>query len=146
MPLGSDQKAGLDIVYFDGVCGLCNAWVDLLLRKDVDRRLFFAPLQSPIARAHLPAHLLEPPFATVVIKLRDGQVFLRSEAVVRALGILGGSAGGLGRLIGLLPLRLRDSIYGKIAQNRYVWFGKRDLCRVPTQQEKGRILFDVLEE
>ncbi len=40
----------------------------------------------------------------------------------------------------LLPRFLRDSLYDRIARNRYRWFGKRESCRLPSSEEKGRFL------
>ena len=51
--------------------------------------------------------------------------------------------GGLWRLLGLaryVPRSLRNPVYRVIARNRYRWFGKRDVCRIPTKAEQARFL------
>ena len=39
------------IVFFDGVCGLCNGFVNFLLKIDKKHALFFAPLQGETAKS-----------------------------------------------------------------------------------------------
>ncbi len=136
------QKSPEAVVFFDGVCGLCNFWVDQLMKLDRRGVLRFAPLQSPYARAAIDARYLEPPYSTVVIKMSDGQIFERSEGVLRCAQMVGGPLGSMFRVFALLPPRIRDEIYDRIAKNRYVWFGKRDTCRLPTPEEKERILYE----
>jgi predicted DCC family thiol-disulfide oxidoreductase YuxK len=125
------------VVYFDGVCGLCNRFVDLLLRQDRKGRLLFAPLQGETARARLPG-LLSAGLDTVVLVDASG-THTRSEAILRTLTALG----GLWRLAGLLrlvPRGWRDGLYDAITRRRYRWFGKRPDCRLPTAEERTRFL------
>lgn len=125
------------IVFFDGVCGLCNRFVDRLLRADKRHRLRFAPLQGSTAHARLPVELADA--LASVVYLRDGVVLQRSDAALRILMDLG----GIRRLHGaflLLPRSWRDSVYDWVARNRYRWFGKHDTCRVPSPAERARFL------
>jgi predicted DCC family thiol-disulfide oxidoreductase YuxK len=125
------------VVYFDGVCGLCNHTVDLLLRLDRRGRLRFAPLQGETARRELGPEAGIDPQSFVVT--HGGQRFERSAAVLETLRQLGG---GYKLLLGLsvLPARWRDRMYNAVAARRYRWFGKRDTCRIPTAAERERFL------
>jgi predicted DCC family thiol-disulfide oxidoreductase YuxK len=40
----------------------------------------------------------------------------------------------------ILPVPIRDFFYDLIAKNRYKFFGKRDVCRIPTEEEKKKFL------
>jgi predicted DCC family thiol-disulfide oxidoreductase YuxK len=40
----------------------------------------------------------------------------------------------------ILPKIFRDLFYDIIAKNRYKLFGKRDICRTPTEAEKAKFL------
>jgi predicted DCC family thiol-disulfide oxidoreductase YuxK len=135
--LGDRVPSGGVIVFFDGLCGMCNRWVDVMLRLDRRGRLRFAPLQGATAQALLPAETLR---AAASLALLDGRgIALRSEAAIRALTHLGGPwrlAGGLR----LVPRRARDAAYDFIAARRYRWFGRRAACRVPTPAEQPRFL------
>ncbi len=128
---------GTPVVFFDGVCGLCNKTVDLLLREDTEEVLRFAPLQGDYAREKLPDALTVGPNSIVL--LEDGVVYLRSDAALRIATALG----GFWRLFAVfyaVPGPLRDVVYDFIARNRYRWFGKHDTCRLPTPAERARFL------
>jgi predicted DCC family thiol-disulfide oxidoreductase YuxK len=134
------------VVYFDGVCGLCNGLVDFLIRHDRRRRLRFAALQSRFASRHLgaspqsgaPNHGSDIDLSTVIF-VDDGRRYLRSTAALRAIAELGGAFSGL-RVLLLIPRPLRDAVYDIVARNRYRLFGRRDVCRIPTAQDREWIL------
>ena len=122
------------IVYFDGLCNLCNRLVDFLIRRDRNRRFRVASLQGDTARERLPAALTGPAPGSLVLE-RQGELRFRSDAVI---GILTG-LGGIWRLAGIfhaLPRGFRDRIYDYIARQRFRWFGRRETCRVPTPAER----------
>ena len=58
--IGVTPPSATTVVFYDGVCGLCNRLNQFLLRRDGDARLRFAALQSPIARQLLAVHGLDP--------------------------------------------------------------------------------------
>jgi predicted DCC family thiol-disulfide oxidoreductase YuxK len=135
--LGEKMQAAKPIIFFDGLCHLCNGFVDTVLRKDPQGRFQFAPLQGETA-----AKLLTPEerseLASVIL-LQGGHKHTRSEAILRILVGLG----GVYRLFAVgyfLPPILRNALYSWVAKNRYAWFGQRDVCRLPTPQEKDRLL------
>ena len=125
------------LIFFDGLCHLCNAFVDKILQKDRDARFQFAPLQGETARKSLtPSEIAD--LASVIL-MEDGRKYVRSAAVLRILT----SLGGFYRLWGLalvIPEFLRDGVYRWVAKNRYAWFGQKDVCRFPTPAEKDRLL------
>ncbi len=126
------------IVFFDGVCGLCNAIVDLLLRIDTRRVLLFAPLQGETARRAL-GPLAQNGGAWSVILLDAEGRFDHSEAALRIFRYVGWPWSLLA-LLKVVPRDLRDRAYDFIARHRYEWFGKRATCRVPTPEERERFL------
>jgi predicted DCC family thiol-disulfide oxidoreductase YuxK len=124
-------------IFFDGVCGLCNRFVDRLLLIDTHERFLFAPLQGPTAKEKLPGGLADA--LSSVVYLREGEVLTRSNAALRILIDLGGWR-TLHRLWFVFPRMLRDAVYDWVARNRYRWFGKREACRMPAQEEQERFL------
>ncbi len=40
----------------------------------------------------------------------------------------------------IVPKFIRDGIYNWIAKNRYRWFGKKEVCMVPTPEVRSRFL------
>jgi predicted DCC family thiol-disulfide oxidoreductase YuxK len=125
------------ILYFDGECGLCNRWVNLLLSADVRGTLRFAPLQGPTAAERLPPALVAE-VHTLVLEA-EGRTLLRSTAVLHALGYLGG-IWRLAAVLRVVPRPLRDAAYDFIARHRFRWFGRLPTCRIPTPAERARFL------
>lgn len=126
------------IVYFDGVCGLCNHTVNWLLQRDASRKLRFAPLQGETARLCVPPEIREH-LSTLVFQ-RDGQTYIRSGAVSRILLTLGGKWWLAGMLLWIIPFPLRDVGYRIVSKLRYRLFGKHDACRLPTPDERAVFL------
>lgn len=126
------------IIYFDGQCGLCDRFVQFVLRRDRAARYRFAPLQGSTARERVAASLGPESSQTVILE-EGGRFRVRSDA---ALAILTG-LGGAWRLAGLLrviPRPLRDAVYDLVARNRNRWFGRLAECRVPEPAERDRFL------
>ena len=136
-----DGNAGSAIIVFDGVCALCNGWVDFLLARDRRQRYRFAAMQSPAGRRLLAAHGLDPDDPASFLLL-DGQgAQTDTDAIARVLSGLGGGwrVAALGRL---LPRAIRDRLYRIVARNRYRLFGRRDACRVPDPSQRHRFIVD----
>jgi predicted DCC family thiol-disulfide oxidoreductase YuxK len=132
------------VLLFDGVCTLCNAAVDFVLRHDRVGAVRFASLQSEVgvqilAEAGLPRGFTD----SLVLWERVGagrpRVLLKSEAAIRLAELMGGPWRAASCLRAV-PLPLRDRVYDYVAANRYRWFGQREMCRMPTPEERGRLL------
>jgi predicted DCC family thiol-disulfide oxidoreductase YuxK len=127
------------LLLFDGVCTLCNASVDLVIRNDSKRRFRFASLQSEVGQQILQERGLSQSEFDSVIYLRQGVLHTQSGAALRIAARLDG-LWPLFAVFLLIPPILRDAVYGWIARNRYSWFGKRETCRVPTAEERSLFL------
>ena len=136
----ADAASTLDhpILFFDGLCGLCNTSVDFVMKRDTRDVFRYAPLQGETAAAHLSERERED-LNSVVLKTRDG-LFRHSSAVVRILWKLPGIWPVLGTLLWLVPKPVRNLGYRFVAKNRYRVFGKKESCRLPTPEEIGRLL------
>lgn len=128
------------IVFFDGVCVLCNRFVDFLFRADHKGQIRFASLQGETARKRLPTpELTSENYRTVILLDKTG-VYTRSTAVLRILRQLGWPWKLLSVFF-LVPRNLRDLIYTLVASQRYRWFGKNKTCRrIPTAEQSRRFL------
>lgn len=127
------------MIFFDGVCNLCNRLVDYVIRRDRAGRFHFASLQGETARSRVPEFAAESGLSTVALATEAG-VFTRSEAIGRILRGLGGGSGWLGRALLAIPRPLREWGYRVVAARRYRWFGRREVCRLPSPEERGRFL------
>lgn len=130
----------MPVIFFDGVCGLCNSFVDWVMRHDPLKQFRFSPLQSDYAHQNLPAELLldSSGSESIVFKM-DGKTHTHSRAVLEVFKLLGYPWKVLFIFV-LVPSVIRDAVYNFVAQNRYQWFGKKDQCRLPSPEEKERFL------
>lgn len=125
------------VLFFDGVCNLCNRLVDFVLAEDHAGAFRLASLQGRAASAR---RISSPDGGDTVVLLVSDRALVRSDAIVALLAGLGGPWRVLSWLLARLPRALRDAGYRAVASRRYRWFGKRDGCRIPTEAERDRIL------
>ncbi|WP_374033235.1 thiol-disulfide oxidoreductase DCC family protein [Bdellovibrio bacteriovorus] len=126
-----------NVVFFDGVCHLCNGFVDAVISRDKNHAYLFAPLQGTTAEEVLSAQ--DRTNLDTVIYFESGKLYYRSAAILKILTGLGGVY-KLFALAWLIPGPLRDVFYKLIAKNRYSWFGEREFCRLPTPAERSYLL------
>lgn len=135
------------ILLYDGVCGLCNRFVQIVLDHDPEGRFRFAPLQSRLASAALARHGLDPSVLSTVVVVLDHErpterLLTKSRAALFVLKSLGG-AWNLLRPFGLLPTAVLDLAYDGVARNRYRVFGRSETCRMPKPEQRARFLDGV---
>jgi predicted DCC family thiol-disulfide oxidoreductase YuxK len=145
------------ILFYDGVCGLCNRFVQFVLRRDLNAVFRFAPLQSALAASTLARHGANPnDLDTVYVALNPDRkkedstkgdaaqpnefLLSRSNAVLFVLKQLSGRWRAIAFLLGLLPQFLRDAAYDIVVRHRYRIFGRVDVCTLPRQQDRSRFL------
>ncbi len=124
------------IIFFDGVCSLCNGFVDFVIKRDSKNLFKFSSLQSGTATSVLGSNF---GLATIVF-YDDGHQHIKSTAVLKILFQLGGGWTLFAIFASGIPVILRDLIYNFIAKNRYKFFGRRQTCRLPTETERKLFL------
>ncbi len=127
------------IILFDGVCNLCNNSIQLIIKRDKKQRFLFASLQSDAAQDILLQFQLRNSDFDSIIFIENGEIHQKSTAILKISTYLG----GLWKLnygFMIIPEFIRDAIYSFIAKNRYKWFGKKDVCMIPTEELKIRFL------
>lgn len=137
----ADETTPLDarpIVFFDGVCGLCNHLVNTVIRLDKKQEILFAPLQGETAHENLPP-LCEDACDWSMVFWDGTRMHTESDANMALLREMGGVVSLLS-VFRWIPRFLRDSVYRAVARTRYRWFGTLDSCRVPTAEEAARFL------
>lgn len=129
------------IVLFDGVCNLCNASVQFIIDRDPRAELRFASLQSGPAAKLFEEHGMKAPEGDPdsILLVEDGKIYERSTAALRIARRMSGLWSVLYAFI-VVPRPIRDFVYKIIARNRYRWFGKSEMCRVPTPELRARFL------
>ena len=127
------------IVLFDGVCNFCNYWVNFAIKRDKKKKLRFTPLQGETAKRLLPQYNISSTSLSSVIFIDGNKIYTQSSAAIRICKYLDG---GWKLFYGLMiiPKFFRDWLYTVIARNRYKWFGKKDVCMIPTPEMRTRFL------
>jgi len=128
-----------NLVLFDGVCNLCTASVQFIIRHDRAGIFYFAPLQSAIGRAICQSRGLDPATVETFMLISGGIMLVRSDAAIEVVSRFGG-AWKFVTILRLIPRVARDWIYSTIARNRYRWFGRTEACMIPTPEIKERFL------
>ncbi|EPJ79940.1 MULTISPECIES: thiol-disulfide oxidoreductase DCC family protein [Pseudomonas] len=130
---------GEAVVLFDGTCKLCNGWAKFIIDHDQAHRIQLAAVQSPEGQALLAwAGLPTDDFNTIVL-VSDNRFFVRSQAMFKIMERLPAPWRWMrsGRIV---PERMRDWMYDRIAQNRYRLFGRYDACQLPSADHSRRFL------
>jgi predicted DCC family thiol-disulfide oxidoreductase YuxK len=127
------------VAFVDGTCGLCTRSARLLARLDRSGEVRICPVGSPLGRAVLAHFGLDPDDPDSWLWLEDGRAYTSLDGIVR----LGRRVGGVGRLFAVarvLPRPAQDWLYRRIARNRYALAGRTDLCAVPDEGLRRRLL------
>jgi len=127
------------IILFDGVCNLCNAGIQSVIKKDKKKKFRFASLQGEKGQALLREFNLAGPHLDSFVLIEGDKAYTRSTAALRIAKLTGGFWKILYGLI-IVPRFIRDAVYNMIARNRYKWFGKKDECMIPTPELRDRFL------
>jgi predicted DCC family thiol-disulfide oxidoreductase YuxK len=137
---GPPPPGGPHVLFYDGVCGLCDRVVQFVLARDRRGRFRFATLQGAFAARELPSRGGNPEdLDSVLVLTAEGRLLRRSRAVLFVLGELGGGWAVLAWLR-LLPAALTDVAYRLVARSRYRLFGRLDSCRLPRPAERARFI------
>jgi len=132
-------KSEKQIILFDGVCNFCNFWVNFVIKRD-NRDIFrFSALQSDVSKEIIDRINYDISNPDTFVLIIGADYYTKSTAALKVCKELSGMIKILYPLI-FLPEFLRDFVYDLIAKNRYKLFGKKDSCRIPTEEEKLKFL------
>ena len=127
------------MILFDGVCNLCNGFVQFVITRDPAGRFQFGALQLAASRQVLELHDTPDPLPDTIVLVEGGRVFTRSTAALRIARHLV-FPWPLASVFFAVPRPLRDWIYDLVARHRYRWFGKREHCMMPTPAMRSRFI------
>ncbi len=127
------------IILFDGVCNFCNAAVNFTIKRDKQKIIKFAPLQSEAGRQLIQQYGLPENDMRSFLFIENDKVYSRSTAALRVCRHLKG-LWPLCYGFMIVPAFIRNAVYDLIAKNRYKWFGQKEECMVPTPDIRARFL------
>jgi len=126
-------------ILFDGVCNLCSGFVVFTIKRDSDAKFKFASLQSNEGENLQKEFGIDPDNIKTMVLVENDNYYLKSDAVLRIFKRLDGMWFILYYLI-YIPRPIRNFVYDLVANNRYRWFGKKDVCMLPSPELKKRFL------
>lgn len=126
------------IIFYDGLCAMCNRFIHILITLDKKEKFLLAPLQGKNGE------ILKEEFSKELkgidsVIFYNKKVYTKSSAVINILSELGGIY-KLAYIFNIIPSFISDSIYDYIARNRLQWFGKLDKCPMPEKKNISRFL------
>ena len=122
------------VIVFDGICGLCNKSVKLLIKLDTNKIFQYTSLQGEFVKTlNIEADI------DSIIFYDDETVYYKSTAILKILRSLGG-VWVVTNIFYLIPVSIRDFFYDVIAKYRYKIFGKMQSCRMPNSSEEKLFL------
>jgi predicted DCC family thiol-disulfide oxidoreductase YuxK len=125
------------LIVYDGVCILCNRYIQYLLRIDRKAQFIFSTYQG--LPAYIEKDTQQLPFQESVSYLRDGIWWQQSSAALMIYKDVYGRF-HWSQLAWIFPRVLRDSVYRSISKNRYRLFGKYDSCLLPNATFQDRFI------
>ena len=129
------------IIFYDGVCNLCNFFVRFVIKNDKMKSLKFASLQSNFSVKKLGNYLEKTEEFNSVVLMKNEKLYVKSRAVFEIIGDLVYPVKIL-KIFSLLPVQITDYLYELIANKRYKIFGKRKVCSIPKGYDKS-LFIDV---
>ena len=127
------------IIFFDGICNLCNGAVNFVINKDKNNVFKFASLQSVMGQEILKSMNLPLCNYNSFIYISEGIIYTKSTAALHVIKKLPGLISLLYIFI-IVPKILRDGVYTTISKYRYAIWGKSSECLIPGKDIKAKFL------
>ncbi|CAN5366612.1 thiol-disulfide oxidoreductase DCC family protein [soil metagenome] len=127
------------IILFDGVCNLCNGFVQFVINNDKQGKFKFASLQSDASKKILSPFNFPLVELKTIVLVENGKIYLRSRAVLRIARQLDG-IWKMAVVLYIFPSFISDAVYNMVSKNRYRVFGKKDSCMIPTPELNSRFV------
>lgn len=134
--LPKDKK----IILFDGVCNLCDATVQFIIKHDKHDVFRFVALQSELGQQIVKYIGVDTSKTDSIILYEPGHAYYyKAEAAIKIAKELGGIYSLMG-IFSIFPDWFSNKVYDYVARNRYKWYGKKDECMIPTPEMKAKFL------
>jgi predicted DCC family thiol-disulfide oxidoreductase YuxK len=126
------------IILFDGTCAFCEGSVRFIAARD-NGFFRFGASQTPEAAGLLARHHIDREAARSMILIEDGQVYLRSTAVLRVARHMR-APWKFASIFLWVPLPIRDAVYRVIASIRHRIAGRSNACEIPPPEIRARLI------
>jgi predicted DCC family thiol-disulfide oxidoreductase YuxK len=123
-----NKMQNINVVFYDGACGLCSRFVQFILKNDKFHVFKFAPLQGTTFQKLNTQYSFVAAVDTVIL-IYNNRVYYKSSAALKIISHLKGPIKVLSVLV-IIPAFIRDFVYDFVAKNRKKWFGINDQCQL----------------
>jgi len=129
------------IIFFDGVCNLCNGFIDFVIKRDSKKIIHYASLQSEVSKILMKNENINigENFSTIYF-YDAGKFYKQSSAILMIVKNLSLGYKLAASVCLIIPKGIRNAVYNYIAKNRYRFFGKKETCRLPSIEERNQFL------
>ncbi|WP_417857243.1 thiol-disulfide oxidoreductase DCC family protein [Xanthomarina gelatinilytica] len=128
------------LILFDGVCNLCNASVQYVIKHDKNKVFMFAPLQGETGQLIIEKYQIDTAKTDSILLYTEGKgIVYKSTAALKIARKLGFPRNLL-QVFLVIPPIIRNWVYDYVAKNRYKWFGKQENCMIPTKNLNSKFL------
>ena len=129
------------IILFDGVCNLCNFFVQFVIQHDKADKFRFVSLQSELGEQIASTSPLSSERLDSVLLLDVATFsFNNKSQAVFDICIELNYFKWIAKLFSIFPIILTDLVYDLIAKYRYRLFGKQNQCWAPTRELQSKFL------
>ena len=128
------------LILFDGVCNLCEASVQYVIKHDKNDVFRYTALESDVGQQILRKYNIDrSKMDSILLYSSENGISYKSTAALKIASKLGFPRNLMGIFL-IVPAFIRNSVYDYIAKNRYQWYGKKDACMIPTPELKSKFL------
>lgn len=135
-----DLEPNKQLILFDGVCNLCDASVQYIIKHDRQDSFRYTALQSEVGqKIREQFHINAEKTDSILLYSEEKGIYYKSTAALKIASKLGFPRNLLSVFL-IIPPFIRNWVYDFIAKNRYKWYGKKDDCMIPTPELKSKFL------
>ncbi|MGB1011168.1 MAG: thiol-disulfide oxidoreductase DCC family protein [Thiolinea sp.] len=127
------------VIVFDGICNFCNGSVNFIIQRDAAATFRFTPVQSEYAQQLMAKYGLSGVGVDTFLLIKNEKSYTTTDAALEICRDLDGYW-PLMRVFRFIPRGVRDFFYRLLARNRYAWFGKAEVCMMPTPEIRARFI------
>lgn len=139
-PTVPELPDGHIVLVMDGNCALCSRGARTIAAADPGDWIRITTIQSETGRAVLEHFKLDPDDPWTWLALVDGCAMTSSDAIIEVGKRLNSPWSWLARFGALVPHFIREPAYRVVARNRIAWFGRANLCSVPDDALRRRLI------
>ena len=135
-----DLEKNKQLILFDGVCNLCDASVQYVIKHDKNDLFRYTTLQGEVGQAIIKKYGVDTDkMDSILLYSPENGISYKSTAALKIASKLGFPM-HLMVVFLIVPAFIRNWVYDYIAKNRYKWYGKKEECMIPTKELKSKFL------